>query len=207
MEQAERKKAMTVIRRLCVFCGSSDKMHGDYLTAAEEMGRTAAAHGLEIVFGGGGTGMMGALADGALDSGGRVIGVIPELFNTPELLHAGLKDLHVVESMHARKALMAELADAFVALPGGFGTLEELFEMLTWMQIGLHTKPIGLLNVRSYFDPLIDLIKHAQEQGFIYDEHLELILVNEQPGELITRIESFSIPEGLERWVHRRETS
>jgi uncharacterized protein (TIGR00730 family) len=109
--------------------------------------------------------------------------------------------------MHARKAMMAELADAFIAMPGGFGTLEELFEMLTWMQIGLHTKPIGLLNVRSYFDPLIGLIKHAQEQGFIYHEHLNLILIDERPEELITRIESFRIPEGLERWVHRREKS
>ncbi len=198
---------MNTLHSLCIYCGSSDKVDHDYLVAAERMGRTIAERGLNVVFGGGGTGMMGALADGALAAGGRVIGVIPELFNTPELLHADLDELHVVKSMHARKAMMAELADAFIALPGGFGTLEELFEMLTWMQIGLHTKPIGLLNVRSYFDPLIELVKHAQDQGFIYHEHLELIRVDDRPDELIKRIECFEIPEGLERWVHRRETT
>jgi uncharacterized protein (TIGR00730 family) len=181
-------------------------MDAAYLRAAEEMGRTIAAHGKDIVFGAGGTGMMGALADGALSAGGRVVGVIPEIFNTPELLHAGLEELHVVETMHARKAMMADLADAFIALPGGFGTMEELFEMLTWMQIGLHSKPIGLLNVRGYFKPLMDLIEHAREQGFIYREHRDLIRISESPEELIASLENFRIPDGLERWVHRRES-
>lgn len=197
---------MSVLHTLCVFCGSSDDMDAAYLRAAEEMGRTIAAHGKDIVFGAGGTGMMGALADGALSAGGRVIGVIPEIFNTPELLHAGLEELHVVETMHARKAMMADLADAFIALPGGFGTMEELFEMLTWMQIGLHSKPIGLLNVRGYFKPLMDLIEHAREQGFIYREHRDLIRISESPEELIASLENFRIPDGLERWVHRRES-
>jgi uncharacterized protein (TIGR00730 family) len=176
-----------------------------YLDAAEAMGRAAATHQIAIVFGGGATGMMGALANGALDAGGRVIGVIPEIFNTPTLLHTGLEELHVVESMHARKAMMAELADAFVALPGGFGTLEELFEMLTWMQIGLHSKPIGILNVRNYFKPLMEMIQHAQEQGFIYREHRELMMLSDDPNELITELENFHLPDGLDRWVHRRE--
>lgn len=198
---------MPEFQTLCVFCGSSDKLDPAYLEAAELMGRSIAGHHLDIVFGGGGTGMMGALAEGAISAGGRVVGVIPEIFNTPELLHAGIEELHVVDSMHARKAMMAELADAFIALPGGFGTLEELFEMLTWMQIGLHSKPIGILNICSYFDPLIGLIQHAEEQGFIYREHQELVLVSDQPEDLISRLEAFKIPEGLDRWVHRRETS
>jgi uncharacterized protein (TIGR00730 family) len=198
---------MMEIQTLCVFCGSSDDMDHAYLEAAEMMGRTIAAHHIDIVFGAGRTGMMGALADGALASGGRVIGVIPEIFNTPELLHAGLEELHVVESMHTRKAMMADLADGFIALPGGFGTFEELFEMLTWMQIGLHSKPIGILNVSEYFNPLMKLIQHAQEQGFIYPEHRELICISDNPDELISSLQEFEIPNGLERWVHRRETS
>jgi uncharacterized protein (TIGR00730 family) len=195
------------IQTLCVFCGSSDDMDHNYLKAAEMMGHSIAAHHIDIVFGAGRTGMMGALADGALASGGRVIGVIPEIFNTPELLHAGLEELHVVESMHTRKAMMAELADGFIALPGGFGTFEELFEMLTWMQIGLHSKPIGILNVNEYFNPLLKLIQHAQEQGFIYSEHRELICISDNPDELISSLQAFKIPAGLERWVHRREAS
>jgi uncharacterized protein (TIGR00730 family) len=195
------------IQTLCVFCGSSDDMDHNYLKAAEMMGHSIAAHHIDIVFGAGRTGMMGALADGALASGGRVIGVIPEIFNTPELLHAGLEELHVVESMHTRKAMMAELADGFIALPGGFGTFEELFEMLTWMQIGLHSKPIGILNVNEYFNPLLKLIQHAQEQGFIYPEHRELICISDNPDELISSLQAFKIPAGLERWVHRREAS
>jgi uncharacterized protein (TIGR00730 family) len=202
LEQVLVKELQTI----CVFCGSSDDMDSIYLQAAQEMGREIAEHKLSIVFGGGGTGMMGALADGALAAGGRVIGVIPKIFNTPELLHTGLDELHVVESMHTRKAMMADLADAFIALPGGFGTLEELFEMLTWMQIGLHAKPIGVLNIRRYFDPLMNLIQHAQDEGFIYSEHRELVLVSEQPEELISKLEAFNIPDGLDRWVHRRET-
>jgi uncharacterized protein (TIGR00730 family) len=195
------------IQTLCVFCGSSDDIDHNYLKAAEMMGHSIAAHHIDIVFGAGRTGMMGALADGALASGGRVIGVIPEIFNTPELLHAGLEELHVVESMHTRKAMMAELADGFIALPGGFGTFEELFEMLTWMQIGLHSKPIGILNVNEYFNPLLKLIQHAQEQGFIYPEHRELICISDNPDELISSLQAFKIPAGLERWVHRREAS
>lgn len=198
---------MAEIKTLCVFCGSSDDMDPKYLEAAKATGGSIAAHQITVVFGGGGTGMMGALADGALKSGGRVIGVIPELFNTPALLHNGLEELHVVESMHARKAMMAELADAFIALPGGFGTLEELFEMLTWSQIGLHSKPIGILNVSAYFDPLLKLIEHAKDQGFIYSEHRDLIRVADDPEDLIVSLEAFEVPDGLERWVHRRETS
>lgn len=194
------------LRRLCVYCGSSDKLASEYLHAAALTGKLIAEQGIDIIYGGGGTGMMGALASSALATGGRVIGVIPELFNTPELVHPGLVELHVVDSMHARKAMMAEMADGFLALPGGFGTLEELFEMLTWMQIGLHSKPIGVLNVMGYFDPLIRLIEHAQKQGFIYAEHRELLITSKQPEGLISSLKSFKIPEDLDRWVHRKET-
>jgi uncharacterized protein (TIGR00730 family) len=193
------------LQRLCVYCGSSDKLASDYLDAAARMGSLIAAEGIDIIYGGGGTGMMGALASSALAAGGRVIGVIPELFNTTELVHPGLVELHVVKSMHARKAMMAEMADAFIALPGGFGTFEELFEMLTWMQIGLHDKPIGILNVMGYFEPLIQLIDHAQKHGFIYEEHRELVVISKQPEGLISSLRSFKIPANMDRWVNRKE--
>src|SRR4030065_302141 len=148
------------------YCGSSDKMRPAYLEAARQMGTAIARRGLTVVYGAGCTGMMGAVADGALEAGGEVIGVIPELFATPQLMHTGLTRLEIVDSMHTRKARLAELADAFIALPGGFGTFEELFEMLTWAQIGLHRKPVGLLNTLDYFVPLLNMVEHARQRGF-----------------------------------------
>ncbi len=169
------------------------------------MGCALAKRALTLVFGGGGTGMMGAVADAVLEGGGRVIGVIPENFNTPQLLHADVSELHVVDSMHARKQLMAELADAFVALPGGFGTFEELFEILTWAQIGLHSKPVGVLNTNGYFDSLHHLIEEARQEGFIYSEHRELLLSASSPDDLLEMLYNYRAPEGLERWVNRQE--
>jgi uncharacterized protein (TIGR00730 family) len=156
------------MKSVCVYCGSSDDIRKEYLEAARRMGNAIAGRGIQLIYGAGSTGMMGAVADGALDAGGEVIGVIPSIFNTPQLAHNGLTRLEVVENIHLRKARMIELAGGFIALPGGFGTLEELFEILTWAQIGLHHKPVGLLNTLSYFDPLLALVEHAYTEGFIY---------------------------------------
>jgi len=193
------------LKRICVYCGSSDRSNSTYFQAAADMGREIAARSLTLVYGGGGTGMMGKLADAVLQNHGQVVGIIPELFNIPVLLHAGLTELQVVGSMHERKARMAEIADAFIALPGGFGTFEELFEILTWSQIGLHHKPIGLLNVNKYFDPLLALIDHARSEGFIYSEHRELFAHEPNPAALLDQLETYQLPDGLERWVHRKE--
>jgi hypothetical protein len=171
------------------------------------MGAEIARRGLNLVYGGGCTGMMGALADGALDQGGTVTGVLPQAFDVPELAHPRLSEKRVVSSMHARKALMAELADAFVALPGGLGTLEELFEILTWAQLGLHSRPVGVLNVHGYFDPLLTVIEHARREGFIYDEHRRLLLAAFEPGRLLELLAGYEPPPGLGRWLWRRGDS
>ncbi len=193
------------IDKVCVYCGSSDVIHTPYMEAARGMGHELAARGLTLVYGAGCTGMMGALADGCLERGGRVIGVIPKMFNTHQLVHTGLSELQVLEDLHARKARMAEIADAFVALPGGLGTFEELFEILTWAQIGLHANPIGVLNVNGYFDPMLDLIKRAQSKGFMYVEHQALLIVDDSATALLDRMHAYEPPQGLERWVNREE--
>lgn len=193
------------MRTVCVYCGSSDSVRPAYLQAARAMGRALAERGQTVVFGGGGTGMMGALADGALEAGGRVVGVLPRAFHSPALAHPGLSELELVDSMHARKARMAERAEAFVALPGGFGTLEELFEILTWAQIGLHRRAVGLLNALEYFDPLLRMIEHARREGFIYDEHPALLVCEREPQALLDRLQAYTPPAGLERWLTREE--
>lgn len=146
---------------------------------------------------------MGALADAVLEQGGYAVGIIPAFFNTEQLVHAGLNELHVVETMHLRKAAMAERADAFIALPGGFGTFEELFEILTWAQIGLHQKPVGVLNAHGYFEPLLALVEHARSEGFLYSEHRGLLIDAEDPGTLLSKMTAFKTPENLSRWVER----
>lgn len=191
------------MQTICVYCGSSDLVDRVYLSAAYQMGQQLAAHGHILVYGAGRTGLMGNVADGALSLGGQVVGVIPKNFLTPKLAHNGLTRLEVVETMHLRKARMAELADAFIALPGGFGTFEELFEILTWAQIGLHHKPVGLLNIKGYFDPLFMMIEHALQEGFIYAEHRLLLAQHEQPELLLEELAAYEPPEGLERWVDR----
>jgi uncharacterized protein (TIGR00730 family) len=186
-----------------VYCGSADGVRPEYYAAAFQTGQEIARLGLELVYGAGKTGLMGAVADGALQAGGQVTGVIPASLNTPQLTHAGLTRLEAVETIHQRKARMAALADAFIALPGGYGTFEELFEMLTWAQIGLHQKPIGLLNALGYFDPLIELVHHALREGFIYAEHRTMLLnAPDAPG-LIALLRQYRPPHGLERWVNR----
>ncbi len=193
------------MKSICVYCGCSDKILPEYLDGAWAMGTAIARRGLQLWYGAGSTGMMGAVADGVLQAGGEVIGVIPEVFNTPELCHTGLTRLEVVSTMHARKARLAEMADAFIALPGGFGTLEEFFEIITWAQIGLHRKPVGLLNQRRYYDPLLGMAEQARREGFIYAEHLALFNVAEQPEPLLDALTGYTPPAGLERWVSRKD--
>jgi uncharacterized protein (TIGR00730 family) len=193
------------MKSICVYCGSSDRIPSPYLEAARQMGFTLADRGLTLVYGAGRTGIMGALADAALERGGEVVGVIPALFNTPQLVHKNLTRLELVADMHTRKARLAELADAFIALPGGYGTLDELFEALTWAQIGLHHKPIGLLNTLRYFDLLLGWIEHARNEGFIYTEHCALFTCAETSGSLLDALADHRPPAHLERWLTREE--
>jgi len=203
---ADRPTRVT-LTSLCVFCGSSDSVEPTYLQAASGLGRMLAQRGVAIVYGGGRTGLMGALAQAGLADGGRVVGVLPRIFDTPALAERGLSELHLVDSMHERKARMAELADGFIALPGGFGTFEELFEVLTWAQIGLHQRPVGVLNVAGYFDPLMKLIEHAAEHGFIYSEHRALLQCEADPDRLLEQMTNYQPPVELARWVDRRSES
>jgi uncharacterized protein (TIGR00730 family) len=191
------------MKSICIYCGCSDQVQPAYLESARQMGAAVAERGLALVYGAGSTGLMGALADGALAAGGEVIGVIPAIFNTPVLAHTRLTRLEVLDTMHLRKARMIELSDAFIALPGGFGTLEELFETLTWAQIGLHHKPVGLLNTRRYFDPLLRLLDHIESEGFIYSEHRGLLTHAETPAALLDALQVHRPPSGLERWLTR----
>lgn len=191
---------------ICIYCGSSDSIHPDYKRAAREMGRFLAGRGIRVVFGGGKTGIMGALADGALEAGGEVIGVIVESMNTPALAHAGLTRLEVAPDMHARKARMYALADGYIALPGGFGTFDELFETITWGQIGVHQKPIGLLDTRGYFRPLWAAIEHAEREGFIFPEHRRMICLAEHPEDLLRCMSNHRHPEeAVRRWMRQSE--
>jgi uncharacterized protein (TIGR00730 family) len=193
------------MKSVCVYCGSSDKMGEAYLQLAREMGMAIAQRRMTLVYGAGCTGMMGAVADGALEAGGEVIGVIPEMFATPTLMHNGLSRLEIVDHMHVRKQRMADISDGFIALPGGYGTFEELFEILTWSQIGLHHKPVGILNSRAYFDPLLATIEHARREGFLYAEHSALFVVADQPDILLDLMLAYQYPKGMEKWVTREE--
>lgn len=193
------------MQSICVYCGSSDKMPEIYIQAAAELGREIAQRGLRLIYGAGSTGLMGALANAALQAGGEVMGVVPHYFNTPVLTHSKLTHLEVVDTLHQRKARMVELSDAFIALPGGFGTLEEFFEVLTWAQIGLHQKPVGLLNINGYYDLLLALIDQARLQGFIYDEHRALFMVDAHPAKLLNALQNHLPPSGLERWMTRQD--
>jgi uncharacterized protein (TIGR00730 family) len=174
---------------VCVFCGASSGRRAAYAETARAFGETLAGRGLGLVYGGGRVGLMGALADGALAAGGEAIGVIPQDLVDRELAHPALSELHVVSSLHERKALMAELSDAFVALPGGFGTLDELMEQLTWSQLGLHAKPVGLLDVEDYWRPLIAFARHATEEGFVREADLGAIAVAVEGEALLDRLE------------------
>jgi uncharacterized protein (TIGR00730 family) len=193
------------VKRVCVFCGSNRGSREAYAGAAERMGCALARRGIGLVYGGGNVGLMGVLADAALAEGGEVIGVIPEALVARELAHAGLTELRVVRSMHERKALMADLADAFVAAPGGFGTFEEFCEALTWAQLGLHRKPCGLLNVEGYYDPLLALFNHGVAEGFIRPEHRALVFEERDPERLLDLLARWQ-PPALDKWIDRDET-
>jgi uncharacterized protein (TIGR00730 family) len=173
------------MNRVCVFCGSNPGNDPLYREAATAMGRLLATRGLGLVYGGGRVGLMGVVADAALAAGGEVIGVIPHSLNEREIAHAGVTDLRVVDSMHTRKAMMAELSDAFVAMPGGVGTFEEFFEAVTWTQLGLHRKPCGLLNVGGFYTPLAAFIDHAVSEGFIKPMHRAIVVVDDDPERLL----------------------
>jgi uncharacterized protein (TIGR00730 family) len=205
--KAGKEITLKPFRNVCVFCGSSDRIPEAYHRPVKALGHAIADRGLTLIYGGGGTGLMGILADAALDGGTEVIGVIPKAFNNPVLAHQNLTQMHVVKTMHERKAMMIDLAQAFITLPGGFGTLEELFEVLTWAQIGLHSCPIGVLNVNGYFQPLFSLIEQARTQGFIYDEHRALIMDDPNPNALLDRMAEYVPPENLERWIKREGES
>ena len=192
-------------RRLCVFCGSRDGVRPEYPAAARALGEELARRGIGVVYGGGRLGLMGAVADAALAAGGTVIGVIPDALRTRELAHSGLTELHVVPSMHARKALMAELSDGFVALPGGYGTFEELLEIVTWAQLGIHAKPIGLLSVAGFFAPLRASWEHAAAEGFIMEEQRSLVVDAGSIPELLDRMSTAPRPT-LAQWVLPEET-
>lgn len=192
------------LRAVCVFCGSSPGNDPAYCRVAGELGELLARRGITLVYGGGNVGVMGALADGALRAGGRVIGVIPHGLVVKEAAHRDVDEMRVVDSMHDRKAMMADLADAFIALPGGLGTLEETFEVVTWAQLGIHHKPCAVLNVAGYYDGLIGFINYAVEKGLIRPEHRETILVDDHAERLLDHMAAYESPI-LDRWVGRDE--
>lgn len=190
------------MKSICIFCGSADAVHTDYLTAARQTGRTLAQRGLRLIYGGGTTGLMGAVADGVLEAGGEVVGVIIPSMNTKSLAHDGLTRMEVPPDMHARKARMHELADGYIALPGGFGTFDELFETITWAQTGAHEKPVGLLNVKNYYAPLLAAIDHAVAEGFIFKEHRDTLFCESDPEKLLDAMAEYEHPhEAVKRWL------
>lgn len=180
------------LQRICVFTGSNPGVRPAYAQAARELGKELATRKIGLVYGGASVGLMGILADAALAAGGEVIGVIPQGLFRREIAHGNLTQLHKVQSMHERKALMADLADGFIALPGGYGTFDELFEITTWAQIGLHSKPIGLLNVANYFDPLLNMVEHASREGFIPPYNMHLLLCSDNPVHLLELLATYT---------------
>ena len=194
------------MKRICVFCGSNVGVRPAYASAARQLAAELARRRLGVVYGGGGIGLMGVLADAMLELGGEVIGVIPRPLGTKELAHTGLTEMHVVDSMHERKALMASLADGFVAMPGGLGTFEETLEILTWSQLGIHRKPIGLLDVDGYYDGLLALIAHGLDQGFIPRECRALFVSAATPAGLLDAMEAWRPPDYPGRWLNLGQT-
>ena len=190
-------------KNITVYAGSADNLKQVYLDAARLLGETLARQGRTLVYGAGKTGLMGAVADGVLAAGGKAVGVINDGLNLPHLAHAGLSELEVLPDIHARQARMTRLADGMIALPGGFGTFAELFEALTWAQIGLHDKPVGLLNVEGYFDPVIALIEKAIGENYIYPEHRRFFFVAEKPAALLELMDGFTPFNGINRWMER----
>jgi uncharacterized protein (TIGR00730 family) len=190
------------VKRICVFCGSSPGAKPEYTQAARQLGQALVARNLGLVYGGAGSGLMREVADAVLDAGGEVVGAIPQPLVEKEQAYHRLSDLRIVGSMHERKALMVDLSDGFIALPGGLGTFEELFEVLTWAQLGMHQKPCGLLNVSDYYTKLVDFIDHAVSQRFIKQVHRAMILVEEDAPALLDRFETYQAPS-VDKWLDR----
>jgi uncharacterized protein (TIGR00730 family) len=194
-----------LIERICVFCGSSPGRREIYVEQARALGRAMAERGIELVYGAGGIGLMGAVADAVIEAGGEVMGVIPYALASKERAHPQA-EMRVVNTMHERKAMMADLSDAFIALPGGFGTFEELMEIITWGQLGIHQKPIGVLNTAGYYDPLLAMIDRAVEEGFILPRYRRLIVVASEVEELLERLFRYEPLEGIVQWIEMSET-
>ena len=190
------------MQRVCVFCGSSPGAQPEYVQMAEQLGCVLAERNLGLVYGGSNVGMMGKVANAALQGGNEVIGVIPERLAQKGVAHPNLSKLHIVGSMHERKALMADLADAFIALPGGLGTIEEFFEVLTWAQLGIHRKPCGLLDVCQYYSKLLGFIDHAVSQRFVKKEHRSMVLIAESPEMLLQQFQEYQVPQ-VDKWIDR----
>lgn len=191
------------IKNICVYCGSADDLQPVYHLAARQLGKTLAKSGIQLIYGAGKTGLMGVVADSVLQNGGRVTGVVPENLNQPQLIHAGLTNLEVTPDIQTRQRRMMEMSDALIALPGGFGTFYELLESLTWAQIGVHHKPIGILNINGYYDPFIVMLEHARMEGFIYPEHLDILVRANSVADIIEALGNYSPPASLSRWVDR----
>jgi len=202
---ATLSKGPPSLKSICIFCGSASGADPAYAAAAAEVGRLLAASERTLVYGGGDVGLMGAAADAAIAAGGKVIGVIPQALVDREVAHRGISELRIVASMHERKALMAELSDGFLILPGGIGTLEEFFETWTWAQLGLHAKPFGLLDVNGFYQPLLQFLDRLVEQRFVKQKYRELLLVGRDPAKLIAAMET-SRPTPSPRWIERDET-
>jgi uncharacterized protein (TIGR00730 family) len=194
------------MRRICIFCGSATGTRPDYAAATRAVAELLVRRGIGLVYGGGGIGLMGVLADAFLAAGGEVVGVIPRPLATKEIAHAGCTDLRIVDSMHERKATMAELADGFLALPGGLGTFEELLEMLTWTQLGVHVKPVGALDVGGYWAGLRRLLTDGVEAGFVQPEHAAMLLFDDDPSRLLDRLAAWRAPERPRLWLRPDET-
>ncbi len=190
------------MKSICVYCGSNFGKRGSYLEAAQKLGTEMAARGITLVYGGGNWGLMVAVADAVLAAGGKVIGVIPQALVDKEVAHTGLSDLRVVGSMHERKLLMTDLADGFIALPGGLGTLEEFCEVATWTQLGFHKKACGLLNINGFYDGLLSFLNHATKEKFIRSEHRDIVLMEEDSVKLIEKLSQFKVPI-VSKWIDR----
>jgi len=193
------------MKRICVFCGSSSGGEAIYSETASNVGEFLAAKGIELVYGGGRVGLMGTVADAVLANDGTVIGIIPAALDKKEIAHKGLTELHIVDSMHERKAKMAELSDGFIAMPGGFGTFEEFCEIVTWAQLGIHQKPCGLLNVRGFYDPLIKQFDYSTSSGFVSPEHRGIVLVGTEISRLFESMVNYT-PPAVEKWIDKEST-
>ena len=194
------------LESLCLFCGSNRGGRPEYAEAARQLGTAFAARGLTLVYGAGKIGLMGVAADAALAAGGRVVGVIPEFLQAKEVAHHGLDEIHITQTMHERKAMMAERADGFIALPGGLGTFDELFEILTWGQLSVHSKPVGLLNVAGFFDPLLAMVRHAVQEGFMREENLSLFVVADNIDDLLAGMRAYQPRQTDNKWLELSRT-